>query len=262
MAGGSAQADDARPHDGARARRERRRRAEARLRLTLVRDGACLVGHRGGPAAGHQDVRTLATLRSEVVRLSQQVTMLAQVLERLEAKAAEGPLPAAVQAAEVTKSAAEQAAESAAEQATVETMSAVELAAEETKSAAEQAADETMSAVEQDSKPAVDLATVVALMATGMAASALVDAEEACRNCAGRGVFFFGPCMRFHGSGRAADVDPSWAAASAKSDEEDAEAAADAGPVAFAAVAGKRCFGPCSACGGSGRVAGDAAPLR
>ena len=33
----------------ARSRRERRRRADARLRLILVRDGAALAGHRGGP---------------------------------------------------------------------------------------------------------------------------------------------------------------------------------------------------------------------
>ena len=46
---------DERHRDGARARRERRARAEARLRLRLVRDGAALAHHRGGPEARARD---------------------------------------------------------------------------------------------------------------------------------------------------------------------------------------------------------------
>ena len=124
-----------------------------------------------------------------------------------------------------------------------------------------------MSVEEQDSKPTVDQATVDVLMATDMAASVVVDAVEVCRNCAGRGGTLFGPCTLCCGSGRASDVNHArwearWAAARAKSDEEDAKAAADAGACRVCRGRGQALFGPCSTCGGSDRVAGDAAPLR
>ena len=61
----------------ARARRERRLRHEARLRLTLVRDGARLAGHRGGPVHSPTE---LASLRSELAALRKEVATLKAAL--------------------------------------------------------------------------------------------------------------------------------------------------------------------------------------
>ena len=57
-AGSDSRAAGAQPRqrEDARARRERRRRAEARVRLILVKDAACLAGHRGGPERGGSGV--------------------------------------------------------------------------------------------------------------------------------------------------------------------------------------------------------------
>eukprot|EP00930_Biecheleria_cincta_P033224 TRINITY_DN23004_c0_g1_i1.p1 TRINITY_DN23004_c0_g1~~TRINITY_DN23004_c0_g1_i1.p1 ORF type:complete len:164 (+),score=33.86 TRINITY_DN23004_c0_g1_i1:113-604(+) len=53
----------------ARSRRERRRRAEARPRLTLVKDGACLAGHRGGPERRDDGNNVAGLLRAETAAL-------------------------------------------------------------------------------------------------------------------------------------------------------------------------------------------------
>ncbi len=62
------------PLTSAAMRRERRRRAEARLRLALVRDGAALAGHRGGPSGS--DLPHVAGLRYQVAALHDQVRLL------------------------------------------------------------------------------------------------------------------------------------------------------------------------------------------
>ena len=64
----------------ARSRRERRTRADARLRLTLVKDGACLAGHRGGPER-REDGSNVAMLRSEVEQLRAEIAVLKAELQ-------------------------------------------------------------------------------------------------------------------------------------------------------------------------------------
>ena len=70
-------------HSAARARRERRLRHEARVRLTLVRDGVRLAGHRGGPelrehraAAEPAMADVVAALRQELTELPDEVAFL------------------------------------------------------------------------------------------------------------------------------------------------------------------------------------------
>ena len=65
----------------ARARRERRQRHEARLRLVLVRDGARLAGHRGGPV---QSPAELAPLRSELAALREELATLKAALAEMQ----------------------------------------------------------------------------------------------------------------------------------------------------------------------------------
>ena len=72
---------DAQSSAPARLRRERRRRAEARLRLQLVRDGAALAGHRGGPAAGAMPSRP--DVSSEIAAIRASLASLASRLDTL-----------------------------------------------------------------------------------------------------------------------------------------------------------------------------------
>ena len=65
----------------ARARRERRCRAEARLRLALVRDGAALAAHRGGPSPGA--LGEVVSLRAQVTSLTDQLAALRAEVGRL-----------------------------------------------------------------------------------------------------------------------------------------------------------------------------------
>ena len=75
----------ARRSGGARERRERRRRQEARIRLSLVRDGAALAGHRGGPEPALRVDGGLEALRQELSQLRAALQLAQDRIEALEA---------------------------------------------------------------------------------------------------------------------------------------------------------------------------------
>ncbi len=88
----AASASVERSKEGAKARRERRRRHVARLRLTLVRDGAAVAGHRGGPCtAVPQEADLITALRLELQELRSELAALKAAVLPSQVKDAQVP---------------------------------------------------------------------------------------------------------------------------------------------------------------------------